>query len=62
MIDVSISIFIICMSGLFAQYFHYMFLNEQKKVRELTDYEKFMKDFDDYKKRVDSIAFKVGFK
>lgn len=61
-----VSVAIVVIGVLFFQFNHYSFLKSQRQVQDVTlasqELEKRLKEFDDYKKRVDALTVKAGFK
>lgn len=64
--QVIFSITLLMVGLIILQYNHYSFLERQKTLdKKLSDegtIEKLRKEFDDYKKRVDALTLKAGFK
>lgn len=66
MIAIPITAFIIMIGLIWLQYCHYKHLellkNMTLRMSAQGEFEKMKKEFDDYKKRVDSLTIKAGFK
>lgn len=66
MIAIPLSIAILVIGILMIQHNHYRFLelqkNQNKAIVGLGELEKFKKDLEEYKKRVDALTLRAGFK
>lgn len=66
MIALPLSIALLMMGLIFLQHNHYAYVERQKTLDKSMstagDFEKLKKEFDEYKKRLDSVSLKVGFK
>lgn len=63
---IPLTMFILIAGLCLIQYNHYQFLKEKEQVAKavlgIGEIDKFRKDFEDYKKRVDVLTIKAGFK
>ena len=66
MIEIPITVAILVMGVLFLQHNHHRFLEDQKMKEQidvpLEKVAELMKEFEDYKKRVDTLMIRAGFK